>query len=97
MEKVETGYVVVEVIVTKEGNQYSSWSPEFDIASCGDSPEEAVKNLGDAVKLYLKTLGEEGEREQFFEERDIKIVHEDEPVIPTSFVTQYWQKIPIPV
>jgi len=40
MEGAETSYVV-QVVVTKEGNQYSSWSPEFDIASCGDSPEEA--------------------------------------------------------
>jgi len=97
METRQAGYIAVEFVVTKEGNQYSSWCPQLDIASCGDSPEEAVKNLGDAVELYLKTLDEEGERERFFEERDIKIVHEDEPVIPTSFVTQYWQKIPVPV
>ena len=95
MEKGPTGYVV-EVIVTNEGNQYSSWSPEFDIASCGDSPEEAVKNLGDALELYVNTLEKEGERERVFKERGIRIVHADEPVIPSSFVTQYWQKLPTP-
>ena len=95
MEKGPAGYVV-EVIVTKEGNQYSSWSPEFDIASCGDSPEEAVKNLGDALELYVNTLEEEGERKRVFKERGIRIVHADEPVIPSSFVTQYWQKLPTP-
>ena len=91
-----SGYIAVEFVVTKEGNQYSSWCPQLDIASCGDSPEEAVKNLSDAVELYLDTLGKEGERERIFEERDIKIVQENEAVIPTSFVTQYWQRIPIP-
>ena len=97
METVETGYVVAEVVVTKEGNQYSSWSPEFDIASCGDSPEEAVKNFGDALELYLNTLEEEGERQRVFEERGIRVVHADEPIIPSLFVTQYRQKLPIPV
>ena len=97
MEKVEARYVAVEVVVTKEGNQYSSWSPEFDIASCGDSPEEAVKNLGDALELYLNTLKKEGEQERVFNERGIRIIHDDETVIPSSFVTQYRQKLPAPV
>ncbi len=96
MEKAPPGYIVVEVIVTKEGNQYSSWCPNLDIASCGDSPEEAVKNLGDALELYLDTLDEEGEREQVFKEKGIRVVSADEPVIPSSFVTQYRQKISTP-
>ena len=93
MEKAPPGDIVVEVIVTKEGNQYSSWCPNLDIASCGDSSEEAVKNLGDALELYLDTLEEEGEQEQVFKERDIRVVSADEPAIPSSFVTQYRQKI----
>ena len=93
MGKARAGYVAVDFVVTKEGNQYSSWCPEFDIASCGDNPEEAVKNLGDALELYLKTLEEEGEQTRVFKERGIRIVSADEPVIPTSFVTQYRQKV----
>ncbi len=92
MKKAE-GYIAVEIVVTKEGNQYSSWCPELDIASCGNSPEEAVKNLGDALGLYLDTLEQEGERKQIFKERGIRIVSVDEPVIPTSFVTQYRQRV----
>ncbi len=92
MKKAE-GYIAVEIVVTKEGNQYSSWCPELDIASCGNSPEEAVKNLGDALELYLDTLEQEGERNQIFKERGLRIVSADEPVIPTSFVTQYRQRV----
>jgi len=91
--KKAVGYIVVEIVVTKEGNQYSSWCPELDIASCGNSPEEAVKNLGDALELYLDTLEQEGERKQIFKERGLRIVSADEPVIPTSFVTQYRQRV----
>lgn len=89
------GYIAVELVVTKEGKQYSSWCPGLDIASCGDNPEEAVKNLGDALELYLNTLEEEGEREQIFKERGIAIISANEPVIPTSFVTQYRQRVPV--
>ncbi len=95
MKKAAVGYIAVEIVVTKEDDQYSSWCPELDIASCGDNPEEAVKNLGDALELYLSTLEEEGERNKVFKERGIEIVSADEPVIPTSFVTQYRQKVPI--
>jgi len=91
--KKAVGYIAVEIVVTKEGNQYSSWCPELDIASCGNSPEEAVKNLGDALELYLDTLEQEGEQKQIFKERGIRIVSVDEPVIPTSFVTQYRQRV----
>ena len=97
MEKAESGYIAVGIIVTKEGKQYSSWCPELDIASCGDSPEEAVKNLGDALELYVNTLEEEGELETVFRERGIRIAQADEPIIPTSFVTQYLLKLPTAV
>jgi len=91
--KKAVGYIAVEIVVTKEGNQYSSWCPELDIASCGNSPEEAVKNLSDALELYLDTLEQEVERKQIFKERGLRIVSVDEPVIPTSFVTQYRQRV----
>ena len=91
--KKAAGYIAVEFVITKEGKQYSSWCPELDIASCGDSPEEAVNNLSDALDLYLTTLDKEGEREQVLRDRGIEIVGVDEPVIPTSFVTQYRQKV----
>lgn len=91
----KAGYIAVGIVVTKEGEQYSSWCPELDIASCGDKPEEAVRNIGDALELYLNTLEGEGERKQIFEERGIKVVGIDEPVIPNSFVMQYRQRVPV--
>lgn len=95
MEKSIEGFVAVTVIVTKEDNQYSSWCPDLDIASCGNTLEEATKNLDDAIELYLNTLEVEGERERVFEKKGIRIVCDDEPIIPTSFVTQYRQKLPV--
>lgn len=46
--------VPLPVVVMKEGKLYSSWSPMFDIASVGNTHEEAIKNLQEAISLYLE-------------------------------------------
>ncbi|HPE64448.1 MAG TPA: type II toxin-antitoxin system HicB family antitoxin [Methanothrix sp.] len=34
--------------------------PELEVASCGDTPEEALNNLKEAVELYLENAEELG-------------------------------------
>lgn len=41
--------------IEREGDGYVALCPEFDIASQGDSIEEARKNLTEAVQLFLET------------------------------------------
>ncbi|MBF0403373.1 MAG: type II toxin-antitoxin system HicB family antitoxin [Nitrospirae bacterium] len=41
------------VVVWKEQEGYVSKCPELGVASCGDTISEAVKNLREAVELYL--------------------------------------------
>lgn len=43
-------------IVIPERGSYSSWCPELDIASQGDSVEEALENLKEALALHLECL-----------------------------------------
>jgi len=51
-------------LVKKEGNQYASLCIELDIASCGDTKEEAVEGLKNAIEAYLDYMISEGrERE----------------------------------
>ncbi|MBS3772057.1 MAG: type II toxin-antitoxin system HicB family antitoxin [Bacteroidales bacterium] len=45
-------------VVWKEEKSYVSKCPELNVASCGDSFEEAVKNLKEAVELYLENAKE---------------------------------------
>lgn len=45
-------------VVYREGEGYSSLCPELDVASEGDTPEEAEKALFEAVTLYLETAFE---------------------------------------
>jgi len=42
-------------IIEREGEGYVSLCPEFDIASQGDTIEEARKNLREALELFFET------------------------------------------
>ncbi len=43
-------------VVIPEGRSYSAWCPEVDVASQGDTVEEAIKNLKEALQLHLECL-----------------------------------------
>ena len=68
-EDYRTIEIQVSILVRKEGNQYASWCPELDVASCGDTIEGACDNVDDAIDLYLDTLVEEGELFKVLRER----------------------------
>jgi predicted RNase H-like HicB family nuclease len=42
-------------VVEREGDGFVSLCPELDVVSQGDTVEEAVKNLREAVELFLET------------------------------------------
>ncbi len=42
-------------IIYKEENRHSSLCPELDVASEGETIDEAVSNLFEAVTVYLET------------------------------------------
>jgi predicted RNase H-like HicB family nuclease len=42
-------------IIEREGSVYVALCPELDVASQGDTVEEARKNLTEAVGLFLET------------------------------------------
>jgi len=50
---------LTSVIWAEEG-VYVSRCPELGVASCGDTPEEALGNLKEAVELYLDNAKELG-------------------------------------
>ncbi len=83
--------LIVELtdVVRKENKQFHAWCPELDVASCGDTVEEACENLHDAVELYLNTLTEVGELELVFQERGIKPIVEEEEPCSHTFVAQW--------
>lgn len=51
-------------VIEREDDGYVSLCPELDIASQGDSVEEARRNLVVAVELFLETASPEERRER---------------------------------
>jgi predicted RNase H-like HicB family nuclease len=48
MEKLQ-----LTVIIWEEEGLYVSKCPEIEIGSCGESPQEALENIHEAINLYL--------------------------------------------
>jgi len=51
--------MVLTAIIEREGNGYVALCPELDIASQGDTVEEARRNLREAVELFFETASPE--------------------------------------
>ncbi len=55
-------------IIEREGSGYVSLCPEVDIASQGDSIEEARDNLREAIELFFETASAEEIKQRFHDE-----------------------------
>ena len=55
-------------IIEREGDGYVALCPELDIASQGDSIEEARKNLQEAIELFFETASPEEVKQRLHEE-----------------------------
>jgi len=55
-------------IIEREGDGYVSLCPELDIASQGDTIEEARENLREALELFFETASPEEIRQRWHEE-----------------------------
>ena len=69
----EGGYVVLTGTVQWDEVAYWSRCPELGVASCGDTIEEALDNLGEALELQLLALADIGRLEQDFQENGITV------------------------
>ena len=68
------GYIVVALKVHPEGSKYASECEELGVASFGDTEEEALRNIREAVLVHLNGLERIGERDRYFRERGIEMV-----------------------
>lgn len=54
--------------IFKEGRSYVAHALELDVSSCGGSKQRALKNLKEAVRLFLEEAEKLGTLEQILEE-----------------------------
>ena len=74
------------IVIRKEKAGFSSWCPELEVASSGDTVEEANKNLKEAIDCLLETYSELGELKQMLTQRGISLDKEDDS--PSLFVSE---------
>ena len=55
-------------IIEREENMYVALCPELDIASQGDTVEEARKNLKEAIELFLEEASQQEIKERLHDE-----------------------------
>jgi len=55
-------------VLEKEGDGFVALCPEVDVASQGDTVENALANLREAVDLFLECASEEEVRDRLHEE-----------------------------
>lgn len=68
------GMITLTYVIDKEDDQFVALCRELDVSSYGDSVEDAVEHLQEAVELYLDVIEADGERERIFRERGIEVV-----------------------
>ena len=73
-------YIYVTINIEGEGDQFVSTCPELGTASCGDTEQEALDNLREAITVHLNALEEVGERERVFQERNIEVLYTESAV-----------------
>ncbi len=54
--------------IFKEGRTFVAHTPELDVSSCGGTQERALKNLKEAVRLFLEEAERMGTLEQILDE-----------------------------
>ncbi len=60
--------LVVTEEIWKEGNMYTAYCPELDVASCGKGIEEARRNLVEVIEIQLEETAKLGTLKSFLED-----------------------------
>ena len=67
------GYVILTEVIEEEDGQFAAHCLELGTATCGDTIEEALANLREAIVVHLNALEEVGTRDKVFRERNIVV------------------------
>lgn len=57
----------------EEEGGFASHCRELGVSSCGDTREEALENIHEAVQVHLATLADYGELGRYLEERGVDV------------------------
>lgn len=65
--------IIVTGVAEREGNEFVSLCPELGVASCGDTAEEALDMLDDALQVYIEDVLDIGNLDKILLEKGVSI------------------------
>jgi len=86
-------YIRLTVVFKQEEDVWTAECSELGTATFGESLEEAIKNIEEAVCLHLNTLEDIGEIEQFFQENNVEVFTRKPREIKPSIQSQDYNSI----
>jgi hypothetical protein len=81
--------------VFKEGRMFVAHALELDVSSCGGSAGKAVKNLKDAVRLFLEAAEKMGTLDRILEEAGYKMI--EDKILSPKLVSMQQISLPLPL
>ena len=60
--------ITFDTLVFREGGMYVAHCPQLDVASCGNTVEEARTNIAEAVRLFLEEAAKMGTLQDILDE-----------------------------
>lgn len=81
--------------IFKEGRTYVAHALELDVSSCGGSKGKAIKNLKEAVRLFLEEAEKLGTLEQILEEAGF--TKHKQKIASPKFISVQRVTLPLPL
>ena len=98
------GYVVLTGIVAAEEGGFNAYCPELGLATCGDTVEEVLDGLADAIRVYLDDWDDPDDLERMLRENGVSVKIAPPPadsvnvsIPPGKTVRVYIQSVPAAV
>ena len=82
--------------IWKEGNMYTSYCPELDVASCGQTVDEARKNLREALEIFIEKISKLGTLEELLEEAGYDLSSQDDVLVKRKELIEF-ETIEVPL
>jgi len=88
--------IIVSEQIWKEGNIYTSYCPELDVASCGRTVDKARKNLKEALEIFIEETSKLGTLEELLEEAGYDLSSQEETLVRRKELIEF-ETIEVPI
>ena len=90
----------VPLLLWKEGDAYVSFTPALDLSTCGNTRDEAVRNMNEAAQLFFQTAEERNCLQELLESYGWELTDDERwlpPSVPLPDGLSLTVDVPVPV